>query len=65
MTYKLPDCGALMARAPSDCDALMAYRARPECVDLPHGTTRPTAPSPSLRKLGVGVVGIESRLEEG
>jgi hypothetical protein len=55
MTCEPPECGVLMARMPSAYGALMAYRTRPECVDLLQGTTRWAAPSPRLWNPGVGV----------
>ena len=36
----------------------MAYWTRPECPDLPQGTTRQTAPSPRLWKIRVGIAGM-------
>jgi hypothetical protein len=52
MTYEPRDCGTLMARVPSDYSALMAYRTRPECADLPQDTTRRLHRAPGNRSLG-------------
>jgi hypothetical protein len=52
MAYDPPDCGTLIARAPSSCGALMTYRTMPEYVDLRQDTTQRTAPMKGKCALG-------------
>jgi hypothetical protein len=47
-----------MAHVPLYYGALMTYRTRAKCVDLPQDTTQRTALSPRLWKPGISIAGM-------